>query len=185
MTAVFRDEEESLMVTKLSEPTSEIKEKTDFLVGLFTHKPEAAQIYLPSSRAHLTSGLAVRVELPEGHDVSTDMPIALGGDESAPTPGSLFAAAVSSCLASVIAMRAAACGVDLTELDVDVSGVSDARGLLGVSDVSAGFAQLTIVVGIAAGNATRLEVEEIVSWAKDHSPVLSTIGTPTVLEIAA
>ncbi len=164
---------------------STVKEKTDFLKGLFTHNPEAAQLYVPPARAELSSGLAVHVAQPDGYDISTDMPIALGGEESAPTPESLLAAAAASCLATVIAMRAAACGAHLTTLEVTASAVSDARGLLGVSEVSAAWQRLEIAVRIGSTKATGAELEEVVSWARNHSPVLSTISTPTVVEIAA
>ncbi len=171
------------MVMTLEARPSVIREKTDFLKGLFTHNPEAAQLYIPPARAELSSGLAVHVVQPDGYDISTDMPIALGGGESAPTPESLLAAAAASCLATVIAMRAAACGTNLVTLDVTASAVSDARGLLGVSKVSAAWERLELVVRITATNAAGAELEEIVSWARDHSPVLATIGAAAVVEI--
>jgi hypothetical protein len=48
--------------------------------------------YLPDSGATATlqSGLRCRVQDPEGHTVFSDMPPVLGGEGSAPTPGTFL-----------------------------------------------------------------------------------------------
>lgn len=56
----------------------------------------------------------------------TDMPLGIGGTATAPSPGWFLRAAEASCVASLIAIRAAA-------TDVTLRSVIDARGLDGTA----------------------------------------------------
>jgi hypothetical protein len=83
---------------------------------------------------------------------------------------------MASCHATVIAMRAAQTGVELTALEVTVASESDVRGMLGTDPgVSAGLSGLRTHVRIGARNATGDQLGEIVRWADEHSPVGCTI----------
>jgi uncharacterized OsmC-like protein len=164
-----------------------IRDKVAFLAELFTDAPAAARVDVPSATAILESGLAFRAIHPDGSSLATDMPIALGGTERAPSPGWLLSAATASCCATVIAMRSAQLGVELTTLEVSVTAGADVRGMLGVGDdVSPSLGELTVLVEIAADGATRDELEEIVHWAAAHSPVTSTLrdASKVAVEIA-
>ena len=57
-----------------------------------------------------------------------------GGGAAAPTPGWLVRAALASCAATTIAMRAAELDIALTRLEVTAESETDMRGLLDVSD---------------------------------------------------
>ena len=73
-----------------------------------------------------------RVEGPDGHSTATDMPRSVGGANGAPSPGWLFRAALASCEGTLIAMRAAQAGIDLSLLEEVVDSESDDRGILGM-----------------------------------------------------
>jgi hypothetical protein len=57
--------------------------------------------------AVIEEGLRGRVRGGDGWSIVTDMPAAVGGGGAAPTPGWLIRAALASCAATTIAMRAA------------------------------------------------------------------------------
>src|SRR5215472_7071597 len=59
--------------------------------------------------------------------ILTDMPAAVGGGGSAPTPGWLLRPAHPSCDATMIAMRAAEFTITLHRLEVTVGSPSDDR----------------------------------------------------------
>ena len=120
--------------------------------------------------AILEDGLRCRVDSGE-MSVLTDMPEGVGGGASAPSPGWFLRAAVASCAAAAIAMRAAECGIELDELKVRVESDSDNRGLLGMGDASAALMEARIVVRICAPHASADEIDELVAWADAHSPV--------------
>jgi len=84
--------------------------------------------------ATLLDGLRVRTTGSAGETVMTDMPASIGGTASAPSAGWLLRAAEASCVATVVAMRAAQLGQALGTLTVTVDSVSDDRGILGMAD---------------------------------------------------
>ena len=80
---------------------------------------------------------------------------------------------MASCTATAtaIAMRAAVLGVAIDRLEVSVHSESDARGLLGMGDISAELSNMRMEVKIGARDGTVQQLEELVEWAEAHSPV--------------
>jgi uncharacterized OsmC-like protein len=139
------------------------------------------------ARAVLDAGLRVRVEGPTGQTAQTDMPATIGGEASAPSPGWLLRAGVASCTATVIAMRAAALGITLDRLEVNVVTRSDDRGMLGTDDsVPAGFLRAQLQVRLAAAGVDPKTLEALVSWGVVHSPMADALrrAVPMETEIA-
>jgi uncharacterized OsmC-like protein len=153
-----------------------------------TEQPDKARSTDRPATAVIEEGLRCRVEGPGGWTIVTDMPSALGGGAAAPTPGWLSRAAQASCLATVIAMRAAQEGIALSKLEVVVDSESDSRGLLGIDDsVPAGPLTSRARVRIAAAGVAPERLREIVRWADGHSPVSDAIGRaiPRTVDIEA
>jgi uncharacterized OsmC-like protein len=116
------------------------------------------------------------------------MPRAVGGGDSAPRPGWFMRAALATCDATVIVMRAAQLGIVLDLLEVAVESESDPRGLLGIDDtVVAGPVRLRMRVTIAAAGVPAEQVREIVAWADRHSPVGDALrrAIPVEVEVLA
>ena len=106
-----------------------VSRATDYL----TEHPDEARYRDSTARARLTDGLVVEVTGPAGERASTDMPAGIGGTATNPSPGWLFRAAAASCVASLVAIRAATLGFPLRSVDVEVDSESDDRGILGLS----------------------------------------------------
>lgn len=87
-----------------------------------------------AATAVIEAGLRCRAGGPNGAALISDMPRAIGGGGAAPSPGWLLRAALASCDATVIAMRAAQLGAALSTLEAIVDSESDNRGLLGMDD---------------------------------------------------
>jgi uncharacterized OsmC-like protein len=122
--------------------------------------------------ARMEEGLRCRVEGGDGWAVVTDMPAAVGGGAAAPSPGWLIRAALASCAATAIAMRAAELEISLTKLEVTAESETDMRGLLAAADgVDPGPATARLRVELAADGAGEHELEELVRWSNSHSPV--------------
>jgi len=102
-------------------------------VVLQRHPHIALQDDTPGT-AHWQHGLRVVARHPNGVQVLTDMPTEIGGSGDKVTPGWLFRAGAASCLATSIAMNAAAEGIVLSVLEVSLHSRTDARGLLGMLD---------------------------------------------------
>jgi uncharacterized OsmC-like protein len=135
--------------------------------------PDQARYTDRPATAVIEDGLRCRIEGLEG---VTDMPAAVGGGGSAPTPGWLARAAQASCDATVIAMRAAELGVQLQRLEVTVDSESDDRGLLGMDEaIPAGPLSSRIRVRIEAAGVDPEQLRDLVEWADRHSPVSDAV----------
>ena len=151
-----------------------------------TEHPDEARYRDSHARARLDSGLRVSVTGPGGETLTTDMPSGIGGAASAPSPGWYLRAAEASCVVALIAIRAAATGVELDDVEVTVDSESDDRGILGLDPrIPAGALSVKVVVTIRARGRSRAELDELVRWAVDHCPVTDTVhrAVPVELEI--
>lgn len=152
----------------------------------FSSNPEAAVRQDHAAVAVMEEGLRCRVTGPGDAALVTDMPKAIGGGGTSARPGWLLRAALASCDATVIAMRAAQLGIVLSRLEVVVSSETDGRGLLGVADdVPPGPVEVRVCVRLAADGIPPERLREIVEWAEEHSPVGDTVrrAVPCRLEI--
>ncbi len=110
---------------------------------------------------------------------------ALGGNELAPSPGWYARAAVASCTATAVAMRAAELEIDLDHLEVRAESQSDNRGLLGLDGTGAEFLSAQITVEISSSSADDVQLAELVKYADEHSPVGASLraAIPTTIEL--
>ncbi len=117
-------------------------------------------------------GLRATAAYTDGTVFVSDMPKGIGGGGSAPSPGWLLRAALATCDATVVAMRAASEGVVLDTLEVTVAFDFDDRGLVGTDDaIPAGPLSSKVTVRIGADGVDEEKLNGIVEWAERHSPV--------------
>lgn len=162
-----------------------IRHSIEEVVVYLTEHPEEAR-YTDAPATAVIDRLRSSVVQPNGMVLVSDMPSAVGGGGTAPSPGSMMRAATASCLATLIAMRAAVLSIDLTQLEVTVDSESDDRGMLGMdSEIPAGPLTTRAVVGIASDNASAEDLRALVEWADQHSPVRDAIrrAIPTTLQV--
>lgn len=149
-----------------------------------TEHPEEARYRDSNARARLESGLLVTVSGPAGESLRTDMPLGIGGMATAPSPGWFLRAAAASCVASLIAIRAAATSVTLGLVEVEVDSESDDRGILGLDDaIPAGALSIRVIASIDAPGLDGPALEELVRWAVEHCPVTDSVIRAVPLEI--
>jgi uncharacterized OsmC-like protein len=149
-----------------------------------TEHPDEARYRDSAAVARIESGLVVTVTGADGATLRTDMPSGIGGTASAPSPGWVLRAAEASCVASLVAIRAAALGVDLRSVEVEVDSESDDRGILGLADdVPAGPLSTRISVAIDAPGRSPAEIEEIAAWAVGHCPVVDAVRRAIPIEL--
>jgi len=142
---------------------------------VFAERPAAARKANASATALLIGGLRCEITGPGGEHATTDMPEPMGGAASGPNPGWFLRASMASCAATAIAMRAAVLGIAIDRLEVCVHSESDARGLLGMGEISPALSNMRMEVKIGAKGATVQQLEELVEWAEAHSPVSCTL----------
>jgi uncharacterized OsmC-like protein len=150
--------------------------------------PDEARYTDSTAIARIEDGLRVAVEGPNGERLETDMPAAVGGGGSAPSPGWFLRAAVAACAASLATMRAAQLGIGGFSCEVEVDSESDDRGILGL-DVSTPAGPLSVRIGFRmSADGMRLDqLEELAVWAVEHCPVSDAVrrGVPVHIEVTA
>jgi uncharacterized OsmC-like protein len=152
-----------------------------------TQHPEEARSTDSAAIATIVDGLVAQVTGPSGASIRTDMVPSVGGTATAPSPGWLLRAAEASCVATLIAMRAAVLGITLDELEVTVDSESDDRGILGLDDgVPAGPLSGRVVVRLTSAGADPATLEEIARWGVKHCPVCDAVerSVPVTTEIS-
>jgi uncharacterized OsmC-like protein len=167
---------------------SDIRESILNVRSALAGKTDAGPAPDRPATAVIEDGLRCRAEGGDGWAVVTDMPTPVGGEGTAPTPGWLIRAALASCAATTIAMRAAELEITLTRLEVTAESETDMRGLLGVGNgVDPGPIGARLRVELAADGADKQQLEELVRWADSHSPVGDCLRrtVPVELVIAA
>lgn len=140
--------------------------------------------------ARWQTGLRVVACHADGTQMVTDMPTELGGSGDKVTPGWLFRAGLASCLATRIAMNAAAEGIELAALEVLATSRSDLRGLFGMADstgapLGAGPSEVQLRVRISAAGVAAERLRHLVEASNHCSPVSAAVrdAVPVALRI--
>lgn len=155
-------------------------------IGYLTEHPDDAKATDSVAIATMEEDLRCVVRGPDGAEVHTDMVTAVGGANTAPSPGWLLRAATASCVATLITMKAALDQVQLGKLEVTVDSQSDDLGILGIDDgVPAGPLSVSVRVKVGSNGNEPGRVREIVTWAHDHCPLCDVTkrAVPIELEI--
>ena len=157
-----------------------IRSATEYL----TAHPDEARYTDSEAVATLDESLKITVKAPDGRTVTTDMVKGVGGTDTAPSPGWLFRAAVASADATLIAMRAAMVGVDLTSVEVTVDSESNDYGILGIDEtVPPGPLSVRTRVRVGTKDADEATVRGIVDWAVAHSTVSDAVRRPVPMTL--
>ncbi|OUS04817.1 hypothetical protein A9Q96_14000 [Rhodobacterales bacterium 52_120_T64] len=163
-----------------------IQNSVNDVITYLNENPKDALSNDPPVTAVMENGLRCRATGTGGESIVTDMPEAIGGGGSAPSPGWLSRAALATCDATRIALHAAHVGVTLDTLTVTIDSVSDDRGLLGLDDsVPAGPLSVQTQITIGAAGVDENVLREIVDFSVAHSPVSDGCrrATPTNINV--
>ena len=158
--------------------------------NVLSRHPEAGIHADEPAIARWGQGLRVVCTHANGTQISTDLPAEIGGTGDQVTPGWLMRAGLASCVATRIAVGAAADGILLTRLEVSATSTSDARGLFGMTTdlgepITAGPREVRLEVRIGASGVPRERLQAIIDENYHCSPVYAALenAVPVVLQI--
>lgn len=117
----------------------------------------------------------------DGHVLVQDLPKTLGGTDAGPSPTAVILATIAGCICIVARYHAKKKGIEIEDMEIDVSGEFDPRGFLG-EDVKPGFQKITINVRIKSPNSEE-EIKNFIKFVEDHCPILDTILSPPKVEL--
>jgi uncharacterized OsmC-like protein len=165
-------------------PADGIRDAIEAATSHYAANPADARATDSVAVATVIDGLVVEVEGPAGARVRTDMVAGVGGTETAPSPGWLLRAAEASCVATLIAMRAAVLGITLKTLEVSVDSESDDRGMLGMDDaIPAGPLTGRVAVRLSSAGVDPATLDALARWGVEHCPVCDALERPVPLTV--
>jgi uncharacterized OsmC-like protein len=158
------------------------------VTAALTRKPHAGLHDDTPATVRWAGGLRTVARNEAGTEVTTDMPAAIGGDDTAPTPGWLLRSALASCAVTRIAMEAAARGIVLHTLEARAESRSDLRGLVGLAEadgrpVPAGPLAMALHVRIGAAGADAASLRALVEATPGCSPVTCALEQPLAVAL--
>ena len=104
-------------------------------------------------------------------------PVLLGNNEGA-NPVEYLLHALAGCVTTTTVLYAAARGITISKLSTQLKGHIDLQGFLALDDsVNVGYESIQIIMDIEA-DCSDEELDELVTFAKEHSPVCSTVCKP-------
>ena len=116
-------------------------------------------------------------------DVVVDQPENMGSTNRGPRPSEYVLAALAACHEVTYRLYADAMNINLRQVAVSVTGVSDAKGFFGLDEgVAAGFSEVygTIVI---KSDASDEEIERLRQAVNQHCPVLDDLQKPVPVEL--
>lgn len=115
-----------------------------------------------------------------------DEPPVILGENRGVNPVEYVMGAVAGCVTTTFVVNAAAKGIKLNSVEVELEGELDVRGLLHMSDeVRNGYDEIRMNFHIDA-DAPREQIEELLHYAKNRSPVFDVVtnGVPVKVQLA-
>lgn len=129
-----------------------------------------------TTRASWVDGVNFEVE-DGAWKLSVDMSEKSGGKGTAPDPGVYGRSALASCLGINYALHAAARGLRISSLEVEVQADYDSNGNYGTIDQPPGYRQVRYIVTIDA-DASADEIESFVEEVDRFCPYLDIFVRP-------
>lgn len=117
-------------------------------------------------------------DISQNYSLDIDEPEALLGKDTAPNPQMVLYAALNACVLNTFVVNAAAKGIRIDRLELDLEGELDLRGFLGIDEsVNPGYNALTLICRVA-GSGTPEEYEACLEAGTKFSPNFQSISRP-------
>jgi len=149
--------------------------------ALLRNRPDKCRVETKAD-SHLVENFRSHVKTRD-FDVILDQPENMGSSDLGPRPSELLLAALAACHEVTYRLYADAMEIDLQDVAVSVTGVSDARGFFNVDDeVDAGFSEVYGQINIIS-NASEDDLERLQQAVNRHCPVLDDLRKPLKVEL--
>lgn len=159
---------------------ADVQKAQERLISGFHRSPGSA-LSTKQAGGRLRDGLVCRVAAPGG-EVLMDMPEAIGGGGSAPSPGFFVRVGLIGCVAIGIKLCAVREGVVIHTIDVDVEMDFDDGALLGIETNKAAPLQTRLTIAVES-TAPREDVMAMVGRALKADPFYLAFKEPQNMKV--
>lgn len=111
-----------------------------------------------------------------------DEPPVLLGENRGANPVEFLLHALAGCVTTTFVYYAAAQGIEIEELESELEGDIDLRGLLGIAPVPPGFQNIRIRMTVRS-NAPAQALRDLAVLAQQRSPVFNTVARPVAVSL--
>ena len=148
---------------------------------ILRNNPEKCRVEV-SVDSHLVEAFRSQAKT-RGFEVVVDQPENMGSTNQGPRPSELLLAALAACHEVTYRLYADAMDIELKEVAVSVTGVSDARGFFNVEEgIAAGFSEVYGEIRIDS-DASDEDIERLRQAVNLHCPVLDDLRKPLKVEL--
>lgn len=155
-----------------------LKKRIQEIQATLKARPDKAMVSITAaSRVVDGDGWLSEVKVRD-HVLTGDLPANFGGTNRGPKPTEFLLVALATCHEVTYRVVAESLGIPLDGVSVTVTGVSDARGFVGLDDrVRPGFLEVrgTVTVDTSASDADVARLRQLV---EKHCPVLDDLRAP-------
>ena len=118
------------------------------------------------------------------HVLEGDEPTTILGTDNGPNATETLLHALGACLNTSIIYHAAARGIKIDELELDMEGDIDLNGFLGIDEsVPSNFQSIRVKCRIKS-DAPKEELEDLWDYAQKRSPVFNSVTRPIPVEVS-
>jgi uncharacterized OsmC-like protein len=117
----------------------------------------------------------------QSRTIMTDEPPEVLGQDAGVSPAEMALAALASCLMVGYSANAAAMGIDIQELTLDITGDGDLQGFMNIGQIRPGLSKIAVEARIRA-NAPQAKLKELHDYVNEHSPIWDTLANPVRIE---
>lgn len=133
---------------------------------------------LGTARTRVSAVDGMTCEVTDGDwQLTLDVPARWGGNDRGANPGVFGRAALGACLAMAYRRWAAENDLPIRALDIEIEADYDARGELGMADVTPAYTQVRYIVSVET-DAPPGEVRRVFDLAEERCPYLHVWQDP-------
>jgi len=111
------------------------------------------------------------------HSVVSDEPAEILGTDQGISPAELVLSSLAACLIVGYAAKAAALGIELEDVSVEISTAGNLEGFMNIREAKPGLESIMVDVTVAT-DAPAEAVAELHEHVNAHSPVWDTLASP-------
>jgi len=108
----------------------------------------------------------------------TDEPREILGTDTGMSPAEVILGALGACLAVGYAANAAAQGIDLDQVTVELTGNGNLEGFMNLNNKRAGLSNISIKTHLKSRNSSPKQLKDLHDYVNEHSPIWDTIANP-------
>ncbi|MDH3694107.1 MAG: OsmC family protein [Gammaproteobacteria bacterium] len=149
---------------------------------ILRNRPDKTRVEVSAS-SKLVEGFRSHVKTRD-FEVIVDQPDNMGSTDQGPRPSEYVLAALAACHEVTYRLYADAMEIDLKEIAVSVTGISDAKGFFNLDeDTPAGFSEVVGTINVVS-DASDEDLERLRHAVNKHCPVLDDLRKPVKVELA-